>query len=438
MADFHRGFVYERDVSARLTIEGRPIELIRPKARRYAARLPCGEDTVEEDTLDDLVESYVRKSGALANRIRKRNRQTKRLAEGKDAWNKWRLAHPDLHPMFAGADLTKIDLRKTPGHPLDGYDFSYTNFTEANLSGLSLRRANFHQAILAKANCSEAHLERANFCRTDLYETNFQGAHFKSANLQGVQLAGTDLRGADLSNCKIYGLSAWDLFLDNETKQDQLRVRYQPRGTGSDAKEEVTVDSLDLAAFIYLTLNNQNISRVFDATGRKWVLLLGRFGERLPLLQRLRRELTKRQYVPIIFDFSQPKDRDLIETVVLLAGMSAFVIVDITDPQSTPMELQAIAPTFGVPIVPIICSNKSKRAFGTFPAFRKFFWVLKLVRYRTVEGLVECLDSSIIKPAANLAQVLERVKSSTRAPRAPRSRRTKNAVARSRRSARRR
>src|SRR5262249_41654091 len=166
--------------------------------------------------------------------------------------------------------------------------------------------------------------------------------------------------------------------------------------------------------------------------------LLGRFGERLPLLQRLRRELTKRQYVPIIFDFSQPKDRDLIETVVLLAGMSAFVIVDITDPQSTPMELQAIAPTFGVPIVPIICSNKSKRAFGTFPAFRKFFWVLKLVRYRTVEGLVECLDSSIIKPAANLAQVLERVKSSTRAPRAPRSRRTKNAVARSRRSARRR
>jgi hypothetical protein len=409
MAYFHSGFVYERDVSAPLTIEGRPIELIRPKARRFAARLPCG-DTVEADTLHDLVGSYVTKSGALAKRKDTIKSQRERLAGGKDVWNKWRLAHPDLHPMFAGADL-----RNASRDPLDDYDFSYTNFTEANLSGISLRGANFHQAILAKANCSKAHFERANFCRTDLYETNFRRAHFKGANVQGVQLARTDLRGAELSGCKVYGLSAWDLFLDNNTKQDQLRVTYRPRGTGSDAEEQVTVDSLDLAAFIYLTLNNQNISRIFDATGRKWVLLLGRFGKRMPLLNRLRKELTNREYVPIIFDFSRPKHRDLIETVVLLAGMSAFVIVDITDPRSTPMELQAIAPTFGVPIVPIIDSSKSKCEFGTFPALRKLFWVLPAVEYSNVKDLVACLNSSIIEPALNLVQVLARVKSDARA-----------------------
>jgi hypothetical protein len=33
--------------------------------------------------------------------------------------------------------------------------------------------------------------------------------------------------------------------------------------------------------------------------------------------------------------------------------MSAFVIVEITNPRSTPMELQAIASSYGVPIVPI-------------------------------------------------------------------------------------
>jgi uncharacterized protein YjbI with pentapeptide repeats len=404
--------VYECNVSARLTIEGRPLELITtPKAQPVKARLPSGE-TIEAKRLHDLVRSYVTKSGALAKRIRKRNRQMERLAEGKDAWNKWRLTHPDLHPMFAGANLTEIDFKNTPGHPLDGYDFSYTNFTGANLSGLWLRGANFHQAILAKADCSGAHFERANFCRTDLYETDFRGAHFRGANLQGVQLARTNLRGADLRRCKVYGLSAWDLFLNKRTKQGQLRVTYQPRGAGPKT-EKVVVDSLDLAAFIYLTLNNQNISRIFEATGRQWVLLLGRFGKRIALLNRLRKELTNRQYVPIIFDFSRPEDRDLIETVVLLAGMSAFVIVDITDPRSTPMELQAIALTFGVPIVPIIDANE--REFATFPALRKLFWVLETVPYSDPKDLVKRLDSSVIRPARKLARALARVKSGARA-----------------------
>jgi hypothetical protein len=335
----------------------------------------------------------------------------KELAKGKDSWNKWRLEHPDLLPMFAGADLRRAG-RGPRRNRLDGYDFSYTNFTDANLSGLHLRGANFHQAILAKANCSDAYFQNANFCRTDLYQTNFQGAHLDGANLQGVQLAWTDLRGADVSNCKIYGLSAWDLLLDEKTKQDQLHVAYQPRGTGTKT-EEVVVYSLDLAAFIYLTLNNRNISRVFEATGRQWVLLLGRFGKRMTLLNRLRKELTDRQYVPVIFDFTAPEHTDLIETVVLLAGMSAFVIVDITDPKSTPMELQAIAPTFGVPIVPIIAADE--REFATFPALRKLFWVLPVFPYRTVENLIKHLDSAIIDPALELRDSLASVKSGDRA-----------------------
>src|SRR4030095_3545162 len=47
-------------------------------------------------------------------------------------------------------------------------------------------------------------------------------------------------RGADVSNCKIYGLSAWDLLVDKNTKQDQLHVTYQPQGTGT-KREEVVV-----------------------------------------------------------------------------------------------------------------------------------------------------------------------------------------------------
>jgi hypothetical protein len=176
----------------------------------------------------------------------------------------------------------------------------------------------------------------------------------------------------------------------------------------------VVVDSLDLAAFIYMTLNNRNIARLFDATGRKWVLLLGRFGEHLAVLNELRAALTGRQYVPIIFDFTRSEQADLIETVVLLAGMSAFVIVDITDPRSTPMELQAIAPTFGVPIVPIIAA--SDREFGSFSAVRKLFWVLPAVKYRDAKDLIARLDHAVIAPALELAQLLKNVKSGERAP----------------------
>ena len=93
--------------------------------------------------------------------------------------------------------------------------------------------------------------------------------------------------------------------------------------------------------------------------------------------------------------------------------MSAFVIVDVTDPRSTPMELQAIAPTFGVPIVPIIGSNE--REFATFPALRKLFWVRPVFRYRTDEDLIACLDSSIIEPALELRKSLASIKSGDRA-----------------------
>src|SRR5262249_34237399 len=275
--------------------------------------------------------------------------------------------------------------------------------TQANLSGLSLKGANFHQAILAKTNLSRAKLQRANFCRTDFYETDFRKAKLNGANLQGVQFANTDLRGADLSACRVYGLSAWDLRTDDKTKQNRLRILYRALGTRSKAEEKAIVDSVDLASFMYMTLNNRNIARVFNQTGRQWVLLLGRFGARLRVLSRLRKELKRLDYVPIVFDFSRPQNTDLIETVVLLAGMSAFVIVDITDPRSTPMELQAIAPTFGVP-APII--RRGHTEFATFSSLRKEFWVLPTFKYRDIDHLIDLLRRSIVPKALALGKAL--------------------------------
>jgi hypothetical protein len=85
----------------------------------------------------------------------------------------------------------------------------------------------------------------------------------------------TILMGAELRDCLVYGMSTWDLDLQC-AKQENLAIRYRPL-PGDDREETAVVDSLDLAAFMYLTINNRNIGRIIEAAGRKWVLILGRF-----------------------------------------------------------------------------------------------------------------------------------------------------------------
>jgi hypothetical protein len=75
-----------------------------------------------------------------------------------------------------------------------------------------------------------------------------------------------------------------------------------------------------VAQFIYLLLHNQKIRDVIDTITSKAVLILGRFtDQRKAVLDALREELRKRNYLPILFDCSVPATRDITETVSLLA-----------------------------------------------------------------------------------------------------------------------
>jgi len=69
---------------------------------------------------------------------------------------------------------------------------------------------------------------------------------------------------------------------------------------------------LEVAQFVYLLVNNQRIRHVIDTITSKIVLILGRFThERKAVLDALRDELRKRDYLPILFDFDKPASRDL-------------------------------------------------------------------------------------------------------------------------------
>jgi hypothetical protein len=178
-------------------------------------------------------------------------------------------------------------------------------------------------------------------------------------------------------------------------------------------KPEITVDNIKVAQFIYLFLNNKEIRDVIDTITSKAVLILGRFTppERKKVLDALHTALRKRGFVPITFDFERPTNKDFSETIMTLAGMSCFIIADITKPKSSPLELQLAVPNYMVPFVPII--QQGEKPFAMFCDLHNKYkqWVLPPLEYHSSEALVARLKNAIIKPALKMRDKLALIKS---------------------------
>jgi len=128
------------------------------------------------------------------------------------------------------------------------------------------------------------------------------------------------------------------------------------------------------------------------------VLILGLFtDERKAILDALRDELRKRDYLPILFDFAVPATRNITETVSLLARMARFIIADLTDPSSIPKELEAIVPQLAVSVQPLL--EGASRPYAMFRDYWKYEWVLPVYRYEGLEALLATLADRVIDPA---------------------------------------
>jgi hypothetical protein len=304
------------------------------------------------------------------------------------AWNNWRKA-----------DQVEGSLRDAD---LSGADLSRASLSEANLAGANLNGAVANFAIIALANLSGANLTRALLHGANLAGANLSGANLMRTGLNGAILVDADLTGADLTGCRIYGVSAWGVRLEG-AKQQNLVI--------TPAKEPtVAVDNIEVAQFIYLLLHNEKIRDVIDTIGKKGVLLLGRFTEgRIAILERLREELRKRDFLPIVFNFDKPDTKTFTQTVRLLAGMSRFVIADVTNPKSAPLELQATVPELMVPFRPIIEEGEKPFAMLEDLWIQYRDWVFEPLYYSSLEALVAALDEKIIKPAEmRFAELLAR------------------------------
>jgi hypothetical protein len=213
-------------------------------------------------------------------------------------------------------------------------------------------------------------------------------------------LLGTDLAGADLTGCYIHGVSAWGLKLEKAKQQNLVITPY--------GEPEITIDNIQVAQFIYLMLNNQKVRDVIDTITSKAVLILGRFtAERKAVLDALRDELRKRNYLPILFDFEVPARQNITETVTLLARMARFIIADLTDPSSIPQELQAIIPSVRVPVQPLLLEGSSLYSMLKDLDPQDFHWMLPVYRYKEPEQLLRTLGEGVIAPAEGKVKALE-------------------------------
>ena len=331
------------------------------------------------------------------------------LKQGVAAWNAWRRKNQDVRPDLSEANLSEADLRGANLRRanlwqarLRGANLSEADLTRANLRGANLRWANLSQANLSEASLRRADLRRADLTRANLRDALLSRAHIldvslteadlSRASLEAATLVDTDLTGADLTGCCVYGISAWGLKLDKAKQQNLVITR--------DDEPEITVDNIEVAQFIYLMLHNTKIRDVIDTIAKKGVLLLGRFTEgRMVVLERLRDKLRDLGFVPMVFNFDKPETKDFTETVRLLCGLSKFVIVDITNPRSAPLELQATVPDYMVPFAPIL--QEGEKPFAMFVDLQnKYDWVLQpVIAYSSVDRLIEVLKDEVVKPA---------------------------------------
>jgi uncharacterized protein YjbI with pentapeptide repeats len=392
------------------------------------------------------------------------------LKQGKNTWNTWRKEHPEIQPDLSEANLYKADfdkvdlskanlrsaflrsaflhstdLRSTDlryadlrSTDLDGANLHRADLSGANLSGAYLRRVylsganlsgaylngayiwdadldyadlryanlyktNLREANLSRATLSGANLSGANLSNTDLSEANLSGANLSGANLNQALIIRTNLTNAVLNDCSIYGIAAWDVQLAGAT---QLNLAITPR-----EEPTITVDNLEVAQFIYLLLNNERIRHVIDTITSKVVLILGRFtpAERKNVLDALRDELRKYDYLPVVFDFEQPSSRNLTETISTLAHMARFIVADLTNAKSIPQELERIVPRLRVPVQPLLHISE-QRPYAMFESFEDYPWVLPLYRYGDQETLLQSLQEHVISPAEQKAQTYEKRK----------------------------
>jgi uncharacterized protein YjbI with pentapeptide repeats len=277
------------------------------------------------------------------------------VKQGAKAWNAWRERNPG-GLTFSQPDW--YDARDSRGRRIKGrnrYDFSGMNLSDVsiygafaeglNLSGSVFDHAHFEEGDFARANFGGATFRNTKFNKTILTGASFDGATFVNCNLNRINLTGASFAVQEITETVVYGVSAWDVHIPDATRQSRLvieRTYDLYSDIVASGKVPMMVDDLELAQFIYYLSNHRKLRDTLNVLNAKGVLLLGRFQNGgLERLHVIREFLAGEGYLPMVFDFARPDGMSLTETVITMAGLSKFIVADLSG-ASVPAELQGI------------------------------------------------------------------------------------------------
>ncbi|UCF93568.1 MAG: pentapeptide repeat-containing protein [Desulfobacterales bacterium] len=322
------------------------------------------------------------------------------ISQGVEVWNKWREENPEIRPdLFEWSpDADNYDNCNFSNADLRNVGFEEIWLCGSDFSGADLRNADFFDANVAECDFTNANLAGASFMGADLSYADLSGANLTGVNFEGANLIDTCFENATIVDCKIYGISAWGVITEGAIQSGLI--------ISGPNDPIITVDNLEVAQFVHLLIRNEKIRDVIDTIGKKAVLILGRFTpERKAILDAIREELRRRDYIPILFDFEKPTSRDLTETISTLAHMSRFIIADVTNAKSIPQELQAIVPNLPpVAVQPIIHADGYE--YAMFEHFKRYPWVLDVHQYEGQDLLIASLGEKVIEPAEAMTKQL--------------------------------
>jgi len=286
------------------------------------------------------------------------------ILQGAERWNAWRrihrgavhFAHPHWYdcPDSHGVQVKGHNRIDFSGMTLDGISI-HTAFAE----GLKIENAIIENCHFEEGDFSRASFRGTRFRNTRFNKTIFTGAGFRNTtfincNLNRVNLTGADFRVREISKTVVYGVSAWDLRTCDQSRQSRLVIE-KTHDLYSDLIEQEKipwmVDDIELAQFIHYLSNHRKIRDTLNILNDRGVLLLGRFHNGgLTRLDRISQWFRHHGYLPMIFDFERPDSLSFTETIITMAGLSKFVIADLSGP-SVPAELQGIFNILNKPLL---------------------------------------------------------------------------------------
>ncbi|MBQ7674179.1 MAG: pentapeptide repeat-containing protein [Alphaproteobacteria bacterium] len=322
------------------------------------------------------------------------------LKNGGTAWNKWREEKQIISPVLRNVDFSKEfwgnDFYDAPEY--NNVDFSNTDFNSASLRNCIFLGCTFDYAKMTFCDLVDAYFQSCTFINTNMQvsrlgsakfnncvfdgadlsyctaqDSSFEKSQISNTKLEKMSLVNSDFTSVTMENCFVYGISAWDLKIDN-IHQKELRIT-------EDNKYEITVDDIELAQFMYLLINNSKLRETIDTITSKVVLILGNFSKkRKPYLDYIKNELQLYNLMPVLFDFTGPTSKDTTETIITFAALSKCVIADLSCPKSVPHELASFVRFLpSTPVFPILQDGES--GYSMFNDYKAYSWVRPVKNY---------------------------------------------------------